>query len=607
VKKGVESGNDPSVSGLFSLAIAVVLISLTGISSEAFAKGGSLSEQTSAGRSSAPPPSQLTLGNTEILTSRRTVIWPDQEWSQHPNYLRVSPGPQGQIHPESRATSSPPACRDLTDFLHGRTRAQKADGTTLDPFLTDGALVVKSGQAVFETYGALYRDPLSRQRFEVGAGEIPSFNEHSVHVLWSATKPVTAVLLERAIQSGARISVRNSRGQEVQVPLSLNLSLAQIFSLEEILADPYFLTLAPGSRRRAQLQVIANYNSPAFRQTTLEHLVNMSVPFDWNEYYEEDLKNSTFLPMLYLGGRMSMAGYALSRPFQIAWQTGESPRLFTDWPQNLAQDQWAQTLRSLVPELRSSLFQPRPYHRGPWRADWFDRSTYQDYLNLPESRAGKLDDFRFEDAIYGPGVRTRYSGGASNLIQKVLRKVYGQNYDEAPWRLLFDKLQFKNAIWEKDESGLFVGSSYLYLRVRDMAKFGYLFLRGGFWKNELLLSSDWVFKAKTPAATLTNPITTPGYIKKLGVQTERVFWANAEVISYGEVALQKEFPSSPDDLFFAAGHYGQLIIVIPSLDMVIARTGHDLTYWNHIDAFIQKTLGCVNALTNAPTASGGTR
>jgi hypothetical protein len=53
-------------------------------------------------------------------------------------------------------------------------------------------------------------------------------------------------------------------------------------------------------------------------------------------------------------------------------------------------------------------------------------------------------------------------------------------------------------------------------------------------------------------------------------------------------------PQAPADMYFAAGHYGQLIIVIPSQSLVIARTGYDEAYWDHIQPLAVKALACVN-------------
>jgi hypothetical protein len=45
-------------------------------------------------------------------------------------------------------------------------------------------------------------------------------------------------------------------------------------------------------------------------------------------------------------------------------------------------------------------------------------------------------------------------------------------------------------------------------------------------------------------------------------------------------------------MFFAAGHYGQLIIILPTQNLVIARTGHDAEYWSKIDQLVAKAIAC---------------
>jgi CubicO group peptidase (beta-lactamase class C family) len=48
-----------------------------------------------------------------------------------------------------------------------------------------------------------------------------------------------------------------------------------------------------------------------------------------------------------------------------------------------------------------------------------------------------------------------------------------------------------------------------------------------------------------------------------------LWWLNRAVPEWG---LPRAFPDAPEDLFYADGHWGQSIFVIPSLDMVIAVT-----------------------------------
>jgi hypothetical protein len=63
---------------------------------------------------------------------------------------------------------------------------------------------------------------------------------------------------------------------------------------------------------------------------------------------------------------------------------------------------------------------------------------------------------------------------------------------------------------------------------------------------------------------------------------------------------EKPYPASPDDMFFALGHHGQLIVVLPTLNMVIARTGWDELYSNKIDAFVSRAVSCFTHTNGRP-------
>ena len=95
---------------------------------------------------------------------------------------------------------------------------------------------------------------------------------------------------------------------------------------------------------------------------------------------------------------------------------------------------------------------------------------------------------------YKPGNVFNYSSGETNLLMGILKKAINnkERYNDFPWKELFEPLGMKNITWEQDQSGTFVGSSYLYMPSRELIKFGELFLNQGNWKGKRVLSSSWV-------------------------------------------------------------------------------------------------------------------
>jgi CubicO group peptidase (beta-lactamase class C family) len=159
-----------------------------------------------------------------------------------------------------------------------------------------------------------------------------------------------------------------------------------------------------------------------------------------------------------------------------------------------------------------------------------------------------------------PGETYLYSSGDAVLLRR-------QGADERyPWTFLFDPIGMKSAVYERDAKGTPVGSSYVYATPRDFAKFGYLFLNDGCWGGTRLLPEGWVTASSAVSAAFRNRP-----LERDGVQG-RMFWLNRAV---PEQQVPKPWPDAPDDTYLAKGHWGQYVFIIPSLDLVIVRTGDD--------------------------------
>lgn len=165
---------------------------------------------------------------------------------------------------------------------------------------------------------------------------------------------------------------------------------------------------------------------------------------------------------------------------------------------------------------------------------------------------------------YKPGERFYYSSGNSHFLTSL---VYYIN-DEPPGLLakehLFDPMgiQFQvlnepiiyqrwedyikplNQTWRKDPKGIETASFALYLTARDMAKFGFLYLNKGRWDNDQLISENWV-------ETSTKDHETNIYGR----------------YSYGYQWYITYVGGHP--AFLASGFGGQIIGIVPSLDLVV--------------------------------------
>lgn len=187
----------------------------------------------------------------------------------------------------------------------------------------------------------------------------------------------------------------------------------------------------------------------------------------------------------------------------------------------------------------------------------------------------------------GPSYQWNYTTGTPVITMGVLKKVYGDEYNEMPWRTLFNPLGMTSVVFEKDKSGTFIGGAGVFATPRDIAKLGYLYLNNGVWNGEVILPQEWIKKMLTPSPGYVSP----GTIVK-NITDDRVFggsiWLNKKV----KRGLGRPFPHAPEDMYMAIGLMGQFVIMLPSQNMIIVRTGNDNEFNSKIDEFISRSLSC---------------
>lgn len=171
------------------------------------------------------------------------------------------------------------------------------------------------------------------------------------------------------------------------------------------------------------------------------------------------------------------------------------------------------------------------------------------------------------------------------LIVRRTVEARGEDYLSFPQRALFDKIGIRRMVLEPDPWGNFIMTGFEYGVARDWARFALLHLWDGLWRptGERILPAGWARLVSTPITATPDPIYAgvhPG--GHYGGQ----FWLNAA----------GRWPSVPRDAYWAAGRDGQLAIIIPSRDMVIARMGHSVgTASTGLDGYMDAILGRILA------------
>ena len=147
-----------------------------------------------------------------------------------------------------------------------------------------------------------------------------------------------------------------------------------------------------------------------------------------------------------------------------------------------------------------------------------------------------------------PGKNFNYSSGNSQLLGYILKEATGMKPTDFVEKYIWSKVSSENDLsWSlDDEGGMEKAFCCIYATTRDYAKFGKLLLNEGKWGSETLIDSSTL-------AELTSPFSN-------------------ETPQYGLHFWLLDDPEHP--AFYARGILGQYIIVIPSLEMVVVRTGH---------------------------------
>jgi CubicO group peptidase (beta-lactamase class C family) len=158
--------------------------------------------------------------------------------------------------------------------------------------------------------------------------------------------------------------------------------------------------------------------------------------------------------------------------------------------------------------------------------------------------------------IAEPGTRWEYSDPGFSHLSLLFAHVTGSELDTFLNERLFGPIGVPAVSWSRSGGGKWIGPHTvahcgLVLSSRELARCGYLMLRRGVWNERQIVSKDWVERATRPSQPF-NPMYGYG------------FWVNTSGMLW---------PGLPTDAFAMMGYRGNRCWVVPSLDLVVARTG----------------------------------
>ena len=151
--------------------------------------------------------------------------------------------------------------------------------------------------------------------------------------------------------------------------------------------------------------------------------------------------------------------------------------------------------------------------------------------------------------IYPPGTAYGYSSLATHLLGAALTEATSRDLLNLSTEWLFEPLEMDEVLWEVTPEGYRLGGGWIWMKARDMLRFGKLYLDGGEAKNSRVVSQEWIEKS------IVNQV------GELAASTEEI---SGEEYGYGWWVVQ----GSP----IALGVGGQTIFLIPELDIVAVIT-----------------------------------
>ncbi len=207
------------------------------------------------------------------------------------------------------------------------------------------------------------------------------------------------------------------------------------------------------------------------------------------------------------------------------------------------------------------------------RLDWIS-----DLLDATGDSAAKLFERPFEAV---PGTTFLYAQTAVTALVAVIEAAVGEDLQSFAQRELFDPIGIGRDDWDwaRDGAGRSQGFAFLQMTPPAFGRLGRLLLQDGAWAGRRLLPASYIAEGRR--GTTANPCY--GFL-----------WRNNDGVGCGQtgplLGLETDtnwMPAVPTDAYALAGMFDQLIVVIPSLDMVVVRLGlpHQLAPdpWGDVD------------------------
>jgi CubicO group peptidase (beta-lactamase class C family) len=154
------------------------------------------------------------------------------------------------------------------------------------------------------------------------------------------------------------------------------------------------------------------------------------------------------------------------------------------------------------------------------------------------------------------------------VLGAIIQKYSGKNLLDFGNEYMFDPLNIQGGSWQRLPSGYFFAGGGIFLRPRELAKIGYMFLNNGYWGEKQVITPGWI------SESVQEHIMTQGRTLPLAH-------------GYGYQWWLKDFhvKDLTYNCFLAAGWGDQYMFIIPAKELMIVFNGGNFLSAGSISPF----------------------
>lgn len=211
----------------------------------------------------------------------------------------------------------------------------------------------------------------------------------------------------------------------------------------------------------------------------------------------------------------------------------------------------------------------------------FDCEEFEGTKDCEEEMMQSKDWVKFSLDLpmkHQPGTMFAYTSCDPMILSGIISKAAHMPVMDFARKYLFAPLGITDYKWTVDPSGNAMTAGSFYIRPRDMLKIGQLLNNGGTWKGQRVISERWI------GESIKTSIAIPGFSFAKSSRSEIFI---PQQTFYGNFWYKESIRTVNlrEDMLFASGNGGQLIITIKRLDMVVVFTQGNFSSWKAKRAF----------------------